>query len=341
MTQTQRSASENFIPYTTRRRVCKACDRCRLKKNKCEGISQCSRCKADNAVCTFECVYLWIVNFAKADIYSGRKRSSDKVYPKGYAETLEQQQTQLVAGLREMYNRLAVADAWKGATLPDVNGHPLTHDILTALDLLEAKQDCRRDENLLEQSSQKSRSRSPPASSPVTQRTDSTTSLSDPGQDPVPYTCHGLQTPASSQEQIVSRSPIKAQAADHAPEGEQPFSRSLQLPLQERAQSCGDPIFFSAPWAYPESQINSFMEWEFAQLEPSNLDYGLGMSDLHASTIWGGTGNFDFNIATLDADTHNIIDAFPWVPDLQGTNAFDASQSLLDLDFSQYVSAKS
>ena len=36
-----------------RKRVCKACDRCRLKKSKCDGSSPCSRCKADNAICVF------------------------------------------------------------------------------------------------------------------------------------------------------------------------------------------------------------------------------------------------------------------------------------------------
>ena len=67
-----------------RKRVCKACDRCRLKKSKvgrvidtprvpkltlyqCDGASPCSRCKADNAICVF----------------GERKKSHDKVYPKG------------------------------------------------------------------------------------------------------------------------------------------------------------------------------------------------------------------------------------------------------------------
>ena len=71
---------------TVRKRVCKACDRCRLKKSKvwsilspprrpftelvhfqCDGSSPCSRCKADNAICVF----------------GERKKSHDKVYPKG------------------------------------------------------------------------------------------------------------------------------------------------------------------------------------------------------------------------------------------------------------------
>ncbi|KAK7178195.1 hypothetical protein PSPO01_15761 [Paraphaeosphaeria sporulosa] len=50
---------------------------------------------------------------------------------------LEQQQTQLVAGLRELYGRLRNGQCWPGQPLCDAqSGHPLTHDILERLDLL-------------------------------------------------------------------------------------------------------------------------------------------------------------------------------------------------------------
>jgi len=104
----------------TRKRVGKACDRCRLKKSKCDGSNPCSRCKVDNAICVF----------------GERKKSHDKVYPKGYVEMLEQQQSQLVAGIREMYRRLQNGDDWPGAPLQDYEGYPLTHDILERLDVL-------------------------------------------------------------------------------------------------------------------------------------------------------------------------------------------------------------
>ncbi|KIW75101.1 hypothetical protein Z517_11872 [Fonsecaea pedrosoi CBS 271.37] len=107
-----------------RKRVCKACDRCRLKKSKCDGASPCSRCKADNAICVF----------------GERKKSHDKVYPKGYVEMLESQQAQLVAGLQELYKRMQNGQGWTGAPLKEsANGVPLTHDILERLGAL--KQD--------------------------------------------------------------------------------------------------------------------------------------------------------------------------------------------------------
>ena len=69
--------------------------------------------------------------------HSERKRSQEKIYPKGYAEMLEQQQAQLVSALTEMYYQLRKASAWEGPSLDESEGRPSTHDILSALDLLE------------------------------------------------------------------------------------------------------------------------------------------------------------------------------------------------------------
>ncbi|KAK5072331.1 Fluconazole resistance protein 1 [Exophiala xenobiotica] len=108
-----------------RKRVCKACDRCRLKKSKCDGTSPCHRCKADNAICVFD----------------ERKKSHDKAYPKGYVGMLENQQVQLVQGLRELYRRVNSGEGWVGASLRETNGLPLTHDILERLGALNLKQE--------------------------------------------------------------------------------------------------------------------------------------------------------------------------------------------------------
>jgi hypothetical protein len=55
------SSSPNS-PRGIRKRVCKACDRCRIKKGKCDGANQCSRCKIDNAICVFGYVYKDLLN---------------------------------------------------------------------------------------------------------------------------------------------------------------------------------------------------------------------------------------------------------------------------------------
>jgi len=44
-----------------------------------------------------------------------------------------------VIGLQELYHRLLKVSAWEGSPLEEMDGAPLTHDILSALNLLEAE----------------------------------------------------------------------------------------------------------------------------------------------------------------------------------------------------------
>lgn len=51
---------------------------------------------------------------------------------------LEQQQSWLVHGLQELYRRSIEGEGWSGDLLkPETNGHPLTHDILSQLGVLD------------------------------------------------------------------------------------------------------------------------------------------------------------------------------------------------------------
>ncbi|BDD63265.1 hypothetical protein MPDQ_003532 [Monascus purpureus] len=127
MTARQSSPTSDTLAHSdsgVRKRVCKACDRCRLKKSKCDGANPCGRCRADNAICVF----------------GERKKAHDKVYPKGYVEMLEQQQVWLVHGLQELYRRTSEGEGWPGDPLKcEANGHPLTHDLLTRLGALDQR----------------------------------------------------------------------------------------------------------------------------------------------------------------------------------------------------------
>ncbi|KAK2747310.1 hypothetical protein FQN57_002208 [Myotisia sp. PD_48] len=54
-----------------------------------------------------------------------------------YVEMLEQQQTQLVCGLQELYRIIITGEEWPGRPLKkSINGHPLTHDILDGIGCL-------------------------------------------------------------------------------------------------------------------------------------------------------------------------------------------------------------
>ncbi|OJJ78364.1 hypothetical protein ASPBRDRAFT_113742 [Aspergillus brasiliensis CBS 101740] len=130
--QSSPTSDHSHSDGNVRKRVCKACDRCRLKKSKCDGANPCGRCRTDNAICVF----------------GERKKAHDKVYPKGYVEMLEQQQTWLVNGLQEMYRRALEGEGWPGEPLKcEPNGHPLTHDLLTRLGALDQTKGERFEEN--------------------------------------------------------------------------------------------------------------------------------------------------------------------------------------------------
>ncbi|KAK4990663.1 Fluconazole resistance protein 1 [Elasticomyces elasticus] len=135
MSVSHRTASDGSTADSIRKRVGKACDRCRMKKSKCDGNQPCARCQADNAICVF----------------GERKKSRDKVYPKGYVEVLEHQQSQLVLGVQEMYHRLLSGQGWPGPPLSEAKGHPLTHDILAQLDVLEPRQQSSEELNVFEE----------------------------------------------------------------------------------------------------------------------------------------------------------------------------------------------
>jgi hypothetical protein len=107
---------------------------------------------------------------------------------------LEQQQTQLVAGLRELYSMLQSGQSWPGAPLREASGgYPLTHDILERLDLLHSsdagsnyegfEEDCNRmQQKLLERGA------------PYTRRRGSTSSDSEHGHVSSPSSYSGTPT---------------------------------------------------------------------------------------------------------------------------------------------------
>ncbi|KAK5114321.1 hypothetical protein LTR62_002572 [Meristemomyces frigidus] len=247
-----------------RKRVFKACDRCRLKKSKCDGNSPCSRCQADNTICVF----------------GERKKSQDKVYPRGYVEMLEQQQSQLVAALRITYQKLGSAGAWPGPTLPEVNGYPLTHDILAALDLLESKQDGTGEPEMFEEDCDRLKSRLLAGGAGFVPRRGSLSSDSEhdrphlhdspkPLRQPKPMFRESFAFNKSTLTTPRIRSP--ALPVKTAVPAAQPS------PLQQSSPLRNDPQFYQAEWSIPDMSTPEAMMRSHFLSKQNQLDQDVSM----------------------------------------------------------------
>ena len=92
---------------------------------------------------------------------------------------LEQQQSQLVAGLQETYRRLMDGNLWPGAALSESEGHPLTHDILARLNIVSSKADA---DDMFEEDCEKLQQRLVSQGAPYMARRGSISSESDHSQ---------------------------------------------------------------------------------------------------------------------------------------------------------------
>lgn len=108
------------------KRVWKACERCRMKKTKCDGEFPCKRCKDDGLVCT-------------AGV---RKKMEYKQLPKGYAEVLENTQFALIATVHKLYNMVRTGQQWDLGE-PELNdrGQPVIHNIAQKLGCIRPNSD--------------------------------------------------------------------------------------------------------------------------------------------------------------------------------------------------------
>ncbi|KAL2269588.1 hypothetical protein VTJ83DRAFT_1772 [Remersonia thermophila] len=108
------------------KRVWKACERCRMKKTKCDGEFPCKRCKDDGLICTA----------------GTRKKTEYKQLPPGYAEVLENTQFVLVATVQKLYSMVRNGDTWDLGD-PELNdrGQPVVHNVAAKLGCLRPNND--------------------------------------------------------------------------------------------------------------------------------------------------------------------------------------------------------
>ncbi|KAJ5676742.1 uncharacterized protein N7477_002375 [Penicillium maclennaniae] len=104
-----------------RKHVLKACDRCRVKKTKCDGKQPCNRCSVYNHPCLFR----------------ERKATQTKIYSRGFVEMLESHHSLVVKALQKLYKLCVSKEGFPGEALAEApDGHPLTHAILDRLGLI-------------------------------------------------------------------------------------------------------------------------------------------------------------------------------------------------------------
>lgn len=275
---------------------------------------------------------------AKSILYSERKKSHDKVYPKGYVEMLEQQQSQLVSGLQEMYRRLLAGQSWSGPTLSESNGHPLTHDILAALNLLETKHDGSGDMETFEEDCQKLQSRLLSEGAGYMQRRGSFSSESEHSQQGhTRSTSHS--TSANSKPPVFKenftfsaspsptiRSPVPRQRQSHPP--------AQQSPLHQNTQLSNDPQLFQSEWsASSMSSPNALMRSKFAMQVPqiqSSLD---DIPDVMQNDHWEDSPlSYDFNMNGLTSYPQQYSNPFGY----QGLSDL-TSMDPMDLEFNKFI----
>ncbi|OLN96655.1 Fluconazole resistance protein 1-like protein 1 [Colletotrichum chlorophyti] len=125
-TQHHDHAAQGMSADGRHKRVWKACERCRMKKTKCDGEFPCKRCKDDGLVCT-------------AGV---RKKTEYKQLPRGYAEVLEHTQFALIATVHKLYSMVRNQQQWDLGE-PELNdrGQPVIHNIAQKLGCIRPNSD--------------------------------------------------------------------------------------------------------------------------------------------------------------------------------------------------------
>lgn len=253
---------------------------------------------------------------------------------------LEQQQGQLVAGLQELYRRSLAGKSWSGPVLSEATGHPLTHDILSALHLLEAKGDGSNQFETFEEDPQKIQSRLLAEGAGYTRRRESFSSDSDHSQH-MPTKASSRGTPTMSKAPIFkdgftftpSPSPI---AQSPVPRHRQSYPPAQQSPLHRNLPINNDPQFYQPEWSMssltePEALLRSKYALQAPQLQ--DLD---DISDAIENQQW--------NDATLQYGPNNGFLSYPQqlahlFPGMQGMPDFNALETMEvdNLDFGNYL----
>jgi hypothetical protein len=271
-----------------------------------------------------------------------RKKSHDKVYPKGYVEMLEQQQGQLVAGLQELYRRSLAGQPWSGPPLSEATGQPLTHDILSVLGVLEKTNDGSDQYEVFEEDFEKLQKRLVQNGAGYVRRRDSFSSDSDHSQ-------HGIAkaspkgTPPATKAPIfdnftltpspspLAQSPVPRHRQSYPPAQQSPLHRNP--PISNNDPQLFDPEWSMAAFSEPEALLRSRYAMQTPQLQ--DLD---NISDV--------IGNQRWNEPQLPYSPNPNFISYPqqsgsFFPGMQTMSDFSTGLDSMDVDFQNFISVGS
>ena len=226
---------------------------------------------------------------------------------------LRQQNHQLVSSLQEMYRRSLAGQPWTGGALSETNGHPRTHDILAALNLLETKHDGSVEVETFEEDCQKLHSRLLAEGAGYMQKRGYSSSDSDHSQHGNGRsTTHSTPTIAkptvfkdnfsfSASPSPLAQSPVPCQRHPHPP--------ANQSPLHQSTPMLNHPQFYQPEWSLSE----------FNAMQAPQLHHGLGVvNDMMGNGQWEESPEaYDFGMTGLTSYPQQLSNAFGSMPGCQ------------------------
>ena len=249
---------------------------------------------------------------------------------------LEQQQAQLVAGLQEMYTRLLSGQPWEGTALSESNGHPLTHDILAALNLLETKHDGSGEHETFEEDCQKLQTRLVADGAGYTHRRGSFSSDSEHSQQG-----HGRTTSQSTP--TMTKPPVFKEnfsfSASPSPLAQSPLPRqrqsyppAQQSPLHQSSPLANDPQLYQTEWSVPDlSDPELIMRSKYAMQTPQLQQNLEDVAEMMESAQW------DDSFGTYELGMNGITSYPQQFGNLQGMQDLGGSLDPMDIEFNKFI----
>jgi len=256
---------------------------------------------------------------------------------------LEQQQSQLVAGLQETYRRLFAVQAWPGPRLAEHNGNPLTHDILARLELLEPKHDGSGEMEAFEEDCKKLQQRLVTDGAPFVRRRGSISSESDHDQShqhdrtSSQSSLHG--SPTSVHAQPVFANPWDFNSSPSpivlSPPPKMQKARLGIKPSPLASEPVGNDDFLVPTWqdAGHSEFAQGFMRPNFALQSSATQDNLPAIMDTFAQSM---DSSMDTDAASMSFDNQGFSNSLPPFG-LYNPQDWLNDPNTMDLDYSKFV----